>query len=114
MFDDYVLTSHCTTHVTGERLDELPEKSLSDLSRLTEIVVFSPEIQRDGFSSSSGSEEEPEYASWGDVFIKVGDEYPFLFTVYTKTYARNQLLRHGEGHQPFHRLQDLRENPGMG
>ena len=35
-------------------------------------------------------------AEWGDVFIKVGDEYSFLFTMYTAAYVKQQLVCHGE------------------
>jgi len=76
------------------------EGELPDLSTLNEIVVFSPEIQQQGFAELSSGEGEAVPASWGDVFVKIGDEYPFLFTAYTKGYARSQRLRYGEEISP--------------
>jgi len=59
------------------------------------LLFFSPEIQKDELSNpTSGDTGEP--ILWGDVFVKTGEEYPFLFTLYTKQYAQDQLLCYGE------------------
>ena len=41
--------------------------------------------------------------SKGDGFIKIGDEYPFLFTVYTAAYAKEQCRFYGEEIKPSSR-----------
>ncbi len=71
-----------------------------DFSSLTELVVFSPEIQKDGFHASETAGELSGAVRWGDVFLKSGDVYPFLFTIYTEDYVREQLLSYGEKIQP--------------
>ncbi len=63
-----------------------------DFSSLTELVVFSPEIQLNGVNES----EAPGAVRWGDVFVKHGDEYLFLFTMYTRDYVRQQWISRGE------------------
>lgn len=86
-------------------IEEVHEGALPDLDNLEEVVVFSPEIQLQGSKSPEAEEEGPDAvaASWGDVFVRTGEEYPFLFTVYTKSYARNQWRRYGERISPSSR-----------
>jgi len=103
IIDDYALNDQFTCKVSSDNIDELPEKQLPDFGELEEIVVFSPEIQQEGFAESSADQEEEIPASWGDVFVKIGEEYPFLFTVYTDSYTRNQLLRYAEKISPSSR-----------
>jgi len=82
------------------------QEGIPDLSSLEEIVVFSPEIQQNrqsGFSEPSAGREGAVPASWGDVFVRLGEEYPFLFTLYTRSYARSQRLRYGEQISPSSR-----------
>jgi len=96
LVDEFVVTSECTTVVSSESVDSLPAREMTDLESLSEIIVFSPEIQQDGFSKEAQIPEGGVPAVWGDVFIKVGEEYPFLFTLYTRSYVRSQFLRYGE------------------
>jgi len=66
----------------------------SGLINLEDLVVFSPEI---GPPVSTSSETAGRSGiQWGDVFLKIGDEYPFIFTLYTRCYARRHFLLHGE------------------
>jgi hypothetical protein len=67
-----------------------------DFGSLTELVVFSPEIQKEGFQTAAAEEGMPGAVRWGDVFLKSGDVYPFLFTVYTEDYVSHQLVSYGE------------------
>jgi hypothetical protein len=67
-----------------------------EFASLSELVVFSPEIQKLDFKASEPTEGLPGAARWGDVFLKSGDVYPFLFTVYTEDYVRHQLVSYGE------------------
>jgi len=71
-----------------------------DLESLTELVVFSPEIQRDELETSEPDESRPREVRWGDVFFRFGDVYPFLFTVYTEDYVKHQLVSYGEKIKP--------------
>lgn len=82
------------------REDEDAENDTTDLSALTELVVFSPEVQRQGFQKSLPNECQPDAVRWGDVFLKAGDVYPFLFTVYTEEYVKYQLVSYGETIEP--------------
>ena len=67
-----------------------------EFASLSELVVFSPEIQKDDFKASEPTEGLSGAVRWGDVFLKSGDVYPFLFTVYTEDYVRHQLVSYGE------------------
>ena len=71
-----------------------------DLESLTELVVFSPEIQRNEFETLEPDESKPREVRWGDVFFRFGDVYPFLFTVYTEDYVKHQLVSYGEKIKP--------------
>ena len=79
--------------------EEACEWTAEDIAALQELVVFSPEVQRDEFSGAV-MQEPPRPVCWGDVFVKTGNEYPFLFTVYTREYVRDQLLCFGETIDP--------------
>jgi hypothetical protein len=67
-----------------------------EFASLSELVVFSPEIQKDDFKASEPAEGLSGAVRWGDVFLKSGDEYSFLFTVYTDDYVSHQLVSYGE------------------
>ncbi len=61
---------------------------------LDALVVFSPEIMLSALceyrsSQSCGIE-------WGDVFLKTGDTYPFIFTIFTKAFVRRYYLARAE------------------
>jgi hypothetical protein len=71
-----------------------------EFASLSELVVFSPEIQKDDLKTSEPTEGLPGAVRWGDVFLKSGDVYPFLFTVYTEDYVRHQLVSYGEKIMP--------------
>jgi hypothetical protein len=71
-----------------------------EFGSLSELVVFSPEIQKDDFKASEPAEGSSGAVRWGDVFLKSGDVYPFLFTIYTEDYVRHQLVSHGEKIEP--------------
>jgi hypothetical protein len=73
-----------------------PESLEIDFASLTELVVFSPEIQKQSLEGSVSDENPRGPVRWGDVFLKCGDVYPFLLTVYTEEYVGRQLSRHGE------------------
>ena len=88
---------------SDEQIEDDYKTALANLSHLEEIVVFSPEIQRQELAGPSEEEGKTATASWGDVFVKMGEEYPFLFTVYTKSYSRSQRLRYGEQIAPSSR-----------
>lgn len=87
----------CTYCRFDLREDEEVESMEIDFESLPELVVFSPEIQQEGFKQDRGL---PARVRWGDVFLKCGDVYPFLFTVYTEEYVIHQLVCHGEKIQP--------------
>ena len=101
--DKQTLTSHCSYNYSENERDraenEDQEECLPSLKEIEEIIVFSPEIQKNEIEDSPDN-KPAEPVLWGDVFIKTGDEYPFLFTVYTKMYARDQLLYYGEMIEP--------------
>lgn len=86
----------CTFCRFNVREDEDAEMAESDFASLTELVVFSPEVQQEEFQSSKPEESPPGVVRWGDVFIKSGDVYPFLFTLYTEDYVKHQLASYGE------------------
>lgn len=87
----------CEDSVECEDLPTAMDESfLKHLEALPELVVFSPEIQQDEFGDPTTSEDAGRSAEWGDVFLKVGEEYPFLFTTYTAAYVQKQLACHGE------------------
>jgi len=67
-----------------------------EFEALSELVVFSPEIQKEDLKESERTEGPAGAVRWGDVFLKAGDVYPFLFTVYTEDYVRHQLVSYGE------------------
>jgi hypothetical protein len=82
------------------REDEEAEAAETDFASLTELVVFSPEVQKDDFQKSKPDEGLAGAVRWGDVFLKCGDVYPFLFTVYTEDYVKHQLVSYGEKIMP--------------
>ena len=86
----------CTYCRSDLREGEDTESLEMELASLREFVVFSPEIQKDGFKASEPAEGVSGAVRWGDVFLKSGDVYPFLFTIYTEDYVRHQLVSHGE------------------
>ncbi len=85
--------THCRIDL---REDEDRDHSEVDFGALDELVVFSPEIQREGFKVQEPAGGTPCAVRWGDVFVKSGDVYPFLFTVYTEDYVSHQLVSYGE------------------
>jgi len=78
------------------REEEDAEAAETDFAMLTELVVFSPEVQREGFHPSKPDESQSGGVHWGDVFLKCGEVYPFLFTIYTEDYVKQQLASCGE------------------
>jgi len=86
----------CKYKITEEEIEEPDEDAVPDLSELEQIIIFSPEIQQEGFVKLPTSGEKQAPRQWGDVFLKAGDEYPFLFTVYTANYAKTQFQYYGE------------------
>jgi len=103
IIDEHALRTKCNYSISNDNIDQLQQVCPPDFDRLNEIVVFSPEIQQEGFAGSASETEEVRLVDWGDVFAKVGEEYPFLFTVYTGSYVRNQLVHHGEKITPSSR-----------
>lgn len=89
-------SAECTYCRFNLREDDDAETIESDLAALTELVVFSLEVQKDGFQKSKPEESPSDAVRWGDVFIKSGDVYPFLFTLYTEDYVKHQLASYGE------------------
>lgn len=84
-------------HCRFDLKEDESEQSLEiDFASLDELVVFSPEIQKDGFKLPEPAGGLPGTVRWGDVFVKSGDVYPFLFTVYTEDYVNHQLVSYGE------------------
>ena len=90
--------AYCRINVNDDEGD--PDMREQDLSSLTELIVFSPEIQRDEFNPAEPDESRPREVRWGDVFFRSGDVYPFLFTVYTEDYVKQQFLSYGEKIKP--------------
>lgn len=86
----------CTYCRFNGREDEDFGSAECDLASLTELVVFSPEIQKVGLQPSDSEEKRTGTVRWGDVFVKSGDVYPFLFTLYTEDYVKHQLASYGE------------------
>jgi hypothetical protein len=103
IIDEHALRTKCNYTISNDNLDQLQENCPPDLNQLIEILVFSPEIQQEGFAGSPSASEEVRLVDWGDVFVKIGEEYPFLFTVYTGSYVRNQFIHHGEKITPSSR-----------
>jgi hypothetical protein len=66
----------------------------SKLVELESLVVFTPEIRSS--HAVSGKDANSWGIQWGDVFLKIGDEYPFIFTMYTRRYVRKYFLLYGE------------------
>jgi len=94
--DEITLRDQFKFNISEKESEDSPGSESPEMEDLDEIVVFSPEIQRDGVGGGSGGDEDRAPSCWGDVFVKAGEEYPFLFTLYTASYARGQLLRYGE------------------
>ena len=95
LYEDSSLAD-CTYCRFNLREEDDAETIESDLASLTELVVFSPEVQREGFRKLKPEEIPSDAVRWGDVFIKCGDVYPFLFTLYTEDYVKHQLASYGE------------------
>jgi hypothetical protein len=79
---------------------DMEEDARQDMGSLTELIVFSPEIQFSRRQAEEPHRREPRLVQWGDVFFKSEDVYPFLFTVYTEGYVQHQLLSYGESIKP--------------
>jgi hypothetical protein len=90
--------AYCKINVGDDEEDI--DSAKKDLSSLTELIVFSPEIQRDEFETEEPDESRSREVRWGDVFFKSGDVYPFLFTVYTEDYVKHQFVSYGEQIKP--------------
>jgi hypothetical protein len=90
--------AYCRINVSDDEEDLDTRKE--GLSSLTELIVFSPEIQRDEFETAEPDESRPREVRWGDVFFRSGDVYPFLFTVYTEDYVKHQFVSYGEKIKP--------------
>ena len=86
----------CTYCRFDLREGEDPESLEIEFASLSELVVFSPEIQKDDFKASEPAGQGAGAVRWGDVFLKSGDVYPFLFTIYTEDYVKHQLVSYGE------------------
>ncbi len=86
----------CTYCKFDLREGEETESLDIDFSSLSELVVFSPEIQKQGLGTTEDAGGPTGAVRWGDVFLQSGDVYPFLFTMYTEDYVRHQLVAHGE------------------
>lgn len=102
-FDESILKSYCKYDISDKCVQESDEDSLPDVSHLEKLVVFSPEIQQEGFAKSDSEKGGLRPSRWGDVFIRSGDEYPFLFTVYTADYVKEQFRQYGERIKPSSR-----------
>ncbi len=98
--DESYLRSNCTVVVSENLKEEEVEGSLPEMAHLKELIVFSPEIQQEGFAKSVTRGEQRDNREWGDVFLKIGDEYPFLFTMYTSDYVKKQFQLYGEKIKP--------------
>ncbi len=96
-FHESMIASSCRHRVDGRKMQEEQETRIPELDALHEIVVFSPEIQQDKLVESSSNDQSEGEKSWGDVFVRIGDEYSFLFTLYTADYVRQQKMLYGEG-----------------
>jgi hypothetical protein len=90
--------TYCRFDLRDEGSDTEPLEI--DFASLTELVVFSPEIQGQSLNGSESEKTPRGPVHWGDVFLKCGDVYPFLLTVYTEEYVSRQLARHGEKIMP--------------
>ena len=99
-FHESMLASSCRHKIDKQRLLEEQEERIPELGTLEELVVFSPEIQgkKTEEETSNGDGDAPKL--WGDVFLRIGEEYPFLFTAYTADYVREQNLLYGEEIKP--------------
>lgn len=64
------------------------------LESLDSLVVFSPEIPfpPPAPRRAHGSAR----VEWGDIFLRTGDEYPFIFTLYTRRFVKSYYLQQGE------------------
>ena len=86
----YITSAEIESYLSARNKPRILDPGLLELEIL---VVFSPEI---GTGSKSGHAQGSSCAQWGDVFLKIGDEYPFIFTLYTKKYVKNYFHLYGE------------------
>lgn len=101
LYEGSSLVDHAYCRVSFRGDEEVVEPTEMDFASLTELVVFSPEIQREEECATSATGENlPLDVRWGDVFFKSGEVYPFLFTIYTEEYVKHQLLSCGEMIRP--------------
>ena len=103
--DESFITTYCDYNISEKCLEAPNEEtsSESDVSHLEKLIVFSPEIQQEGFAKSESKKDGLTPCKWGDVFVKNEDEYPFLFTIYTAGYIREQFRQYGERITPSSR-----------
>lgn len=98
--DPSILQSASCRFDLKEGEEAVVEPTETDLLSLSELVVFSPEIQSQAPEAPEPGDGRPREVRWGDVFFKLGDVYPFLLTVYAEDYVRHQLLSYGEKIRP--------------
>lgn len=100
LYEDPSIVESACCRVDLREGEEGAEPTETDLASLTELVVFSPEIQSQAPEPTESGDTRPREVRWGDVFFKFGDVYPFLLTVYAEDYVRHQLLSCGENIRP--------------
>jgi len=81
------------------------------LESLDSLVVFSPEIALP--PPAPRRAHDSARVEWGDVFLRTGDEYPFIFTLYTRRFVSSFYLQRGERICPSpHDI--ILDRPGLG
>jgi len=100
LFQESGLSPHFESRVSEGFSDQSEAGRRQRILELEEVVVFSLEIQQPPSPGRESGDEENRHSGWGDVFVKVGDEYVFLFTLYTANYVEEQFRRHGERVKP--------------
>ncbi len=103
LINKYVISDFGSDYFLETIIPSLKEKNKeieNDFEGLKELIVFSPEIQRNDLKNLSSNKETDPSSKWGDVFLKSGTEYLFIFTVYTNTYVKEQFDHYRERIKP--------------
>ena len=100
LYEDSSVADYASYRFDMRDVEADAETAEADLALVTELVVFSPEVQQCERQATETETGGPRVVQWGDVFFKSGDEYPFLFTVYTEGYVKHQLRVQGEKIMP--------------
>ncbi len=103
LINKYVISDPCSEYSFESIISSLKhnnKKMETDFEDLEELIIFSPEVQQNDFKQESSNQESVPPSKWGDVFLKRGSEYIFIFTLYTSSYVKEQFDRYRERIKP--------------